>query len=74
MTEILAWILVIIFFALSFVFGEKFREALKVLDDIEDLVHKINESLADGKLSYDEAKEIVNEVIHIIEEFRGTVK
>ena len=74
MTEILAWILVIIFFALSFVFGEKFREALKVLNDIENLVHKINKSLADGKLSYDEAKEIVSEVIRIIEEFKGTIK
>lgn len=74
MIDILAWLLVIIFFALSIIFGNEFRKALKVLDDVEDLVHKINESLADGKLSYDEAKEIVTEVIRIIEEFKRTIK
>ena len=70
MTEILAWILVIIFFALSFVFGEKFREALKVLEDIERLVHKVNKALEDKKLTYEEAKDIVDEITKIINEFK----
>jgi len=69
-SEIVAWLLVLIFFVLSFFFGEKFKEALKVLEDIEKLVHKVNKALEDGRLTSDEAKDIVNEIIKIINEFK----
>jgi len=69
-SEVVAWILVVIFLALSVIFGEKFKEALKVLDDIERLVHKVNKALEDGKLTPEEAKDIVDEIIKIINEFK----
>ena len=71
-SEIVAWLLVIIFLALSFVLGERLREATKVLEDIERLIHKVNKALEDKELTYEEAKEIAEEIVRIINEFKRT--
>lgn len=70
MTEVLAWVLVIVFIVLSLFFGKRLKDIVNVLKDIEDFIHKIYTSLEDGTLSYEEAKSIIEEVINLIEKYR----
>ena len=73
-SEVVAWILVILFAIISFLLGKKLSIAVKIVHKMRELLEEIDRAIEDGKLEYEEAKRIlekVNELKELIEELIG---
>ena len=74
-SEVVAWILVVLFAVISFMLGKKLSVFVKIVHKMRELLEEIDKAIEDGKLGYEEAKRIldkVNELKELIDELIGS--